>query len=239
MAAGNQFTDRVSPAGDIRVAFDAMEPRMSIWILAPIVIRTRDEHVVVRTPIEWHGPEPEFGPPGQVTLRLTNYPNGWLQVAVVVDVEAETWWFEDRPENAQAVAGLSGALDRHELDDAIEQAQERLAAGQCPLCLNPTSLVSAGRGHQRCIICDNVWDESGLVSGPDVRPAAQPELPTDGEPPLALPSDPAEAKDWVRRRQCPTCGQHELKSRSGVLRYVFGSDTILRCGNCGAEFDDP
>lgn len=110
-AAADPFPPARSPDGRILVRYDPHEVRMSLWLMPPTVIRTRDDHEVVTVESPWSCDEAAFPERDRVLLRLRRYPDGETAVGVVVDVEAETWWPEGRPSEQRPVRTLPAALD--------------------------------------------------------------------------------------------------------------------------------
>ena len=88
---GDPFPPDRSPDGRIEVRYDAHEVRMSIWLRAPTVVRTRDGHEVVKFDIPWSCDRVEFPERDRVVLHLRRYPHGERSVEVAVDVETGTW----------------------------------------------------------------------------------------------------------------------------------------------------
>ena len=93
-----------SPDGTVEVRFTAQEMRMSVWVLEPLVYRTRDGALLLDLDGTLLDPMPsaEFPAPNRVRMRLRKYPRGdKVRYDLVVDVEAETFGLDgaepDRP----------------------------------------------------------------------------------------------------------------------------------------------
>lgn len=105
---------RRSPDGAIEVTFAPDEPRMSLWVLEPIVRRVRDGRVVLSLETTWWDSfgTAEFPGPNLVAFALRHYPDGQRVVRLVADVEAETYGVGDGAVPDRPIApGLVDALD--------------------------------------------------------------------------------------------------------------------------------
>ena len=114
-----------SPDGRIEVTFEAYEFRMSHWVYAPRVVRTRDRHVVVDLAnTSWDAMcLAEFPAPDRVTMNLRGYPEGAYFVRVVIDVELETFGLGDEEPLRRPLTRLEEGLHRarDELKAALQE----------------------------------------------------------------------------------------------------------------------
>jgi len=148
--------DTLSPDGTVRVRWNEFEPRMSIWLQNPIVVRTRDDAVIATFPSSWTAPVVEWPGPGRVTFELMNYPRGDIRALVMVDVESELSFADGAEQPAHAVEAL--------LETLLAKAIGSVALGPgeaCPFCANATAIVPHGVGHVRCVICERIYPVRG------------------------------------------------------------------------------
>jgi hypothetical protein len=146
------MNDTISPDGTIRIRWDEFEPRMSIVLENPIVIRQRDETVVAVFPSSWTAHVVAWPAPGRVTFELMNYPRGDILARVTVDVELERCFTDHAERPAREVEAL--------LDDALANAIGPLVlrpGGACPFCANATAIVSHGADRVQCLICNRTY----------------------------------------------------------------------------------
>ena len=144
--------DTLSPDGTIRVRWDEFEPRMSIWLQNPIVVRRRDDAVVAVFPSSWTGSVVEWPAPGRVTFELMNYPRGDIRTRVTVDVELERCFAVGAERPAREVEAL--------LEDLLARAIGPLVLrpdGACPFCANATGIIPHGAGRVKCVICERIY----------------------------------------------------------------------------------
>jgi hypothetical protein len=144
--------DTLSHDGAIRVRWNEFEPRMSIWLQNPIVIRTRDDAVVAVFPSSWTASIVEWPGPGLVTFELMNYPRGDIRVRVAVDVELERCFAEGAERPGREVDALLEALLARAIGPLVLRPD-----GACPFCANATAIVPHGVGSVRCVICERIY----------------------------------------------------------------------------------
>jgi hypothetical protein len=144
--------DTLSPDGTIRVRWDEFEPRMSIWLQNPIVVRTRDDVVVAAFPSSWTGSVVEWPASGRVTFELLNYPRGDIRTRVTVDVELERCFAEGAERPAREVDALLDTLLARAIGPLVLRPD-----GACPFCANATAIVPQGVGRVRCVICERIY----------------------------------------------------------------------------------
>ena len=141
---------------------------MSLWVNTPTVVRTRDERVVVELPLSWDSSSLSFPAHNRVRMKLRRYPEGDRIVDVVVDVETESWWFADTPEEKRPAATLPEALEAGFDQQARERTRESIAAGICPYCISKTIERPGpirkllGDREIYCLICERRWRISEL-----------------------------------------------------------------------------
>jgi len=148
--------DTISPDETIRIRWDESEPRMSIVLQNPIVVRQRDELVVAVFPSSWTASVVEWPAPGRVTFELMNYPRGDIRTRVTVDVERQRCFTKDAERPASAIDGL--------LEDALAKAIGPLVLrpdGSCPFCANASAIVARGADRVECVICERMYPSVG------------------------------------------------------------------------------
>jgi hypothetical protein len=148
--------DSLSPDGIIRIRWDEDEPRMSLWLQIPTVIRTRDDAVIAAFPSGWTASVAEWPAPGRVTFDLMNYPRGDIRTRVTVDVEAERCFADGAERPAREIADLLEASLARAIGPLVLRPD-----GACPFCANATSIVPHAPGRVRCVICDRVYPARG------------------------------------------------------------------------------
>lgn len=157
------FPPRRSEDGRIEVRFSAYEARMSIWVLEPTVVRTRDDRVVVS--LDGTGWDAATGVAfprrDQVRLALRHYPDGTNVEHVVVDVEAERFGHGADAVPTRPLGELAATLEEAREATVARDAGDLLARGVCPSCQARLYVGRLDRLLRRrtvtCLVCERTW----------------------------------------------------------------------------------
>lgn len=159
--SADPFPPRRSADGRVEVRFAASEVRMSIWLLQPIVVRTRDGHVVVSLDGWDAAAGVTFPERDRVALALRHYPDGVNVEHVVIDVETERFGHGVGAEPTRPVGELAAGLEEAREASVARDAAGLLAQGCCPNCQARLYVGRLDRLLRRttvtCLVCDRVW----------------------------------------------------------------------------------